>query len=160
MRQPPKQRIAMGAIKAWRLKALILLIIPVVITGIVMVLTFIFDFIPYLVSILLIVITVVDAIVSPFLIPKLRWRRWRYEILDEEIYVQHGVLVVSQTLIPMVRVQHVDTKQGPILKNYQLATLTITTAATTHEIPALPEKEAADLRDLISDLARVGQDDV
>ena len=42
----------------------------------------------------------------------------------------------------MVRVQHVDTEQGPILKKYDLATITISSAATTHTIPALITAEA------------------
>lgn len=119
-----------------------------------------FSFLSLWIPILITVLTIIDLILSPFVFPKIRWRRWRYEVLNEEIFIQHGVLIVTQTLIPMVHVQHVDTKQGPILSKYKLATLTITTAATTHEIPALRESEAAELRDLISELARVEQDDV
>lgn len=60
----------------------------------------------------------------------------------------------------MARVQHVDMKQGPILRKYRLATITITTAATKHEIPALDIEEADELRLSISRLARVAKDDV
>src|SRR5699024_360874 len=76
------------------------------------------------------------------------------------IYIQHGILVVSRILVPMIRVQHVDTKQGPILRKFNLASVTISTAATTHEIPALIEADASALRDRISTLARVDEDDV
>src|SRR5690625_4133684 len=93
-------------------------------------------------------------------LPKLLWRRWSYEIFDQEIYIQHGILIMSRTLVPMIRVQHVDTQQGPILKRFQLASVTISTAATTHEIPALSDEDASDLRDRISALARVDEDDV
>lgn len=160
MRQPPKQRIAKDAIKAWRLTALILLIIPIALTGASWYLMYTFNFLVFWIPIVLSIITLLDLIITPFFIPKWRWRRWRYEVVDEEIYIQHGILIVTQTLIPMIRIQHVDTKQGPILSKYKLATLTITTAATTHEIPALSENEATELRDLISELARVEQDDV
>jgi uncharacterized protein len=67
---------------------------------------------------------------------------------------------VKRTLVPMVRVQHVDTVQGPLLRKYGLATITISTAATTHEIPALDMFEADNLRSSISALARVAEDDV
>ncbi|TFB21347.1 hypothetical protein E3U55_08510 [Filobacillus milosensis] len=160
MRQPPKHRIAEEAIKAWRLTAFLFLFIPIAITIGAFILEHFVDFISIWIPIILIIVTIIDVIVTPFVIPKLRWRRWKYEILDQEIYIQHGILIVTQSVIPMARVQHVDTKQGLILSNYQLATLTITTAATTHEIPALREEEAANLRDLISELARVEQDDV
>ena len=63
--------------------------------------------------------------------------RWRYEVRESEIELQHGIFIVKRTLIPMVRVQHVDTSQGPILRKYDLAEITISTAATNHTIPAL-----------------------
>ena len=60
----------------------------------------------------------------------------------------------------MVRVQHVDTEQGPLLRKYNLATVTISTAATVHGIPALDIEEAEEMRHAISRLARVADEDV
>lgn len=60
----------------------------------------------------------------------------------------------------MVRVQHVDTKQGPLMSKFVLASVTISTAAGSHEIPALKEEIADELRDHISILARVVEEDV
>jgi membrane protein YdbS with pleckstrin-like domain len=93
-------------------------------------------------------------------IPALRWKRWRYEVRENEIELKRGIFVIKRTLVPMIRVQHVDTRQGPILKKYRLATVTISTAATVHEIPALDVEEAEELRFFISQLARVADDDV
>lgn len=95
-----------------------------------------------------------------YLFPKIRWNRWRYEVREAEIELQHGLFIVKRTLIPMVRVQHVDTTQGPLLRKYGLAVLTISTAATVHAIPAIPTEEADTLRRQISELARVAEDDV
>ena len=159
MRQSPNERIAEDAIKAWRILAILLAIIPLLLTITLFVLAYSFSF-SYWYGIGLLAITLVEVIITILIIPKLRWRRWRYQIYDQEIYIQHGILIVTRTLVPMIRVQHVDTKQGPILKKYRLASLTISTAATTHEIPALLEDEAYALRDQISELARVEQDDV
>ncbi|GGM19170.1 UPF0699 transmembrane protein YdbS [Paraliobacillus quinghaiensis] len=159
MRQSPNERIAEDAIKAWKLLAILMAIIPFLLTLTLFILAYIFTF-SYWYGIGLLAITLAEGIITIFIIPKLRWRRWRYQIYDQEIYIQHGILIVNRTLVPMIRVQHVDTKQGPILKKYGLASLTISTAATTHEIPALLEDEAYALRDQISELARVEQDDV
>lgn len=159
MREQPRNNIAEDAIKAWRITALIyvgvlwLLIIAGFIT------TFIFDF-PYIYSLISIGVGIIASIFFVYAIPKLRYRRWRYEIYDQEIYIQHGILIMTRTIIPMIRVQHVDTKQGPILNMYKLATVSISTAATTHEIPALYEADATSLRDRISNLAMVDEDDV
>lgn len=93
------------------------------------------------------------------IVPYIRWRHWRYAIDEHEIDLKRGILVITRTLIPIKRVQHVDTRQGPILRHYGLATVTISTAATTHEIPALSEEVADEARNRISNLARIAQDD-
>lgn len=159
MRKPPVNTIARDAMKAWKITASIYLAVLWLVVIAVAILTIIYDF-SYWFVITAGVISVVCTYFFVFLLPKLRWRRWRYEVFDQEIYIQHGILIVSRTLVPMIRVQHVDTKQGPILKKYDLASVTISTAATTHEIPALLEVDASALRDRISALARVDEDDV
>lgn len=95
-----------------------------------------------------------------YLLPKLRWNRWRYEVREQEIELQHGVIITRRTLIPMIRVQHVDTEQGPVLRKYGLAGIKISTAATVHEIPAVEMEEAEEMRKMISNLARVATEDV
>lgn len=105
-------------------------------------------------------IVVLSSIFLIYLFPKIRWDHWRYEVREHEIEIQHGLFVVKRTLIPMVRVQHVDTTQGPILKKYDLGNISISTAATVHTIPALVMDEADALRARISELARVAEDDV
>lgn len=159
MRQQPKYNIAKEAIKTWRITASIYMGVLwlFIITGII--LTFVFDF-SYIYSFISIGVGVIASFLFIYAIPKLRYRRWRYEIFEQEIYIQHGILIMTRTIIPMIRVQHVDTKQGPILKMYKLATVSISTAATTHEIPALYEADATRLRDRISNLAMVDEDDV
>ncbi|TFJ92066.1 PH domain-containing protein [Lentibacillus salicampi] len=159
MRQPPINRIAPDAIKAWKISAAIAEGMLWLITIALFVVAFIFEF-SYWFGAVAVLISGMTTLFFVFLLPKLRWRRWRYEVFEQEIYIQHGILIVSRTLVPMIRVQHVDTKQGPILKKYNLASVEISTAATTHEIPALLEEDASELRDRISALARVDEDDV
>lgn len=159
MREQPKNRIALEAIKVWRITAALYLLIFWIIIIVGSILSYIFS-LSYLYVLGGIIVGILFTFVFVYLIPKLRYRRWRYEIFEQEIYIQHGVLIVTRTIIPMIRVQHVDTKQGPILKHYQLATVSISTAATVHEIPALNEAEASLIRDRISVLARVDEDDV
>jgi uncharacterized protein len=87
-------------------------------------------------------------------VPKIRWERWRYQIEKHEIYLKFGIIVVRKVLIPVARIQNVDTRQGPIYRYFGLSSVTITTAATTHEIPALDDETADQVRDTISRLAR------
>jgi uncharacterized protein len=90
----------------------------------------------------------------------LSWKNWRYAVDAKEIDLKRGVLIKNRTLIPLSRVQHVDTRQGPLLRWYNLSSVTISTAATTHEIPALDEVIADRVRDQISKYARLAEEDV
>ncbi|MFO7800048.1 MAG: PH domain-containing protein, partial [Rhodohalobacter sp.] len=97
---------------------------------------------------------------SVAVLPYLSWKNWRYAVDAKEIDLKRGVLIKNRTLIPLSRVQHVDTRQGPLLRWYNLASVTISTAATTHEIPALDEVIADRVRDQISKYARLAEEDV
>src|SRR5699024_11763813 len=144
-------QIAKDAIKVWCIHALIfifILCIFIIMLGFGM---FLFSLPVYYIGIV-VILGLILFYVFVLLMPKLRYRRWRYEIFEQEIYIQHGILIVRRTIIPMIRVQHVDTEQGPILKKYDLATVSVSTAATVHEIPALYESDAENLRDRISTL--------
>ena len=91
-------------------------------------------------------------------VPELRWRRWRYEVRDEEIDLLHGTVRLTRTLVPMLRVQHVDTTRGPLDQLLGLATVVVHTAAGTTTIPALDEHDAGMLRDRIAALARTADE--
>ena len=87
-------------------------------------------------------------------VPELRWRRWRWEVREHEIDLQRGILVVRRTLIPMARVQHVETERGLIGQALGLSTVEIHTAAGSHAIPLLRDGDAGTIRARIAELAR------
>ena len=124
-----------------------------------MTLIILFDW-PIWISIVAIILFLLTAYIAILLVPHLRWKHWRYEVREQEIEIQRGIFVIKSTLVPMVRVQHVDTEQGPLLRKYNLATVTVSTAATVHVIPALDVEEAEEMRHAISRLARVAEEDV
>ncbi|MGB3634320.1 MAG: PH domain-containing protein [Rubrobacteraceae bacterium] len=87
-------------------------------------------------------------------LPPLRWRRWRYEIREEEVDLQRGIIWVSRTLVPLARIQHVDTQNGPLQRWFGLSTVIFYTAAGSNHIPELAAPVAAEVRDRISELTR------
>src|SRR4051794_12154773 len=91
-------------------------------------------------------------------VPELRWRRWRYEVRDEEIDLRHGTVTITRTLVPMLRVQHVDTTRGLLDQALGLATVVVHTAAGPATVPALDERDAEHLRDRIAELARTADE--
>ena len=159
MYSEPKKRISRKALNVWRISGVIKSVIGWSITALAIFLLHIFDG-PFWISIILIALGVIFPCLHIFVFPVLRWRHWRYDVREEELELQEGIFIVCRTLVPMVRVQHVDTVQGPILRKYKLASVIVHTAATAHEIPALKETEAEDLRFFISKLARVAEEDV
>ena len=89
-----------------------------------------------------------------FVLPPLLWRRWRYEIRPLEVDLQRGLVRVTRTLVPMARVQHVDTRRGPLQRRLGLSTVVFYTAAGPNEIPQLASGTAAEVRDRIAELTR------
>ncbi|WP_331456975.1 PH domain-containing protein [Bacillus sp. FJAT-27231] len=113
---------------------------------------------PLWIFLILIAAGIAEVLTVVVILPNMRWKRWRYEVREQEIELQRGVFIVRRTLIPMTRVQHVDTKQGPLLRKYGLGAIQISTAATIHEIPAVEIEEAEEMRKVIAALARVTED--
>jgi membrane protein YdbS with pleckstrin-like domain len=87
-------------------------------------------------------------------VPGLRWSRWRYEIRPDEVDLQRGIFWISRTLVPLARIQHVDTRQGPLQRRFGLSTVVFHTAAGPNQIPELSTPVAAEARDRIAELTK------
>jgi len=138
----PAQRLALAARWAWRASWLGAAVVATVVAIAVS-----------LAGALVAAIAVV-LLACAVIVPELRYRRWRWEVREHEIDLQRGVLIMRRTLIPMERVQHVETERGVIGQALHLATVKVHTAAGGHEIPLLAEYDAGRLRARIAELAR------
>jgi membrane protein YdbS with pleckstrin-like domain len=103
---------------------------------------------------------IVAMIVFLAVLPPIRYVRWRYEVGENHLEIAKGIIWRKRYMIPFVRVQSTDTKQGPILRAFGLASVTAATAAGEHSIPGLQIDEADCLRDRIAEQARLAQEDV
>ena len=90
--------------------------------------------------------------------PSIRYNQWRFEIRDDEVDMLHGIVVKTRQIVPMSRIQHVDTTSGPIQRRYNLASVVFYTAAGSMMIPELSNARAASVRDQIAALAKVHDD--
>jgi len=87
--------------------------------------------------------------------PGLQYRHWAFRIRRDDIYVRHGVLWRTTSIVPHTRVQHVDTERGPVERWLGLARLIVYTAGVHGArtvIPGLDAEEAELLRDHLADL--------
>ena len=103
---------------------------------------------------------VVCLIVWLVVLPPIRYARWRYEVSEDYLDIAKGIIWRKRYTIPFIRVQNTDTRQGPILRAFGLASVTVSTAAREHEIPGLRFEAAAQLRDRAAELARLAREDV
>lgn len=90
-----------------------------------------------------------------FLIIRVPLRRHHargFQLGDDRLRVVRGLLFRSDTVVPFGRVQHIDVKQGPLERFYNLATLTLHTAgshnASVH-LPGILNQDALAMREII-----------
>ena len=108
----------------------------------------------------IVVVYVVCLVVWLVVLPPIRFVRWRYELSSDYLDIARGIVWRKRFIIPFIRVQNTDTRQGPILRAFGLASVTVATAAGEHEIPGLGSDVAEQLRDRAAELARLAQEDV
>ncbi|KAF1304442.1 PH domain-containing protein [Candidatus Enterococcus willemsii] len=90
-------------------------------------------------------VVLVATISSWWLLPY-RYLYYRYELTNDEMLFQKGYFFRSTTIVPIVRIQHIETEQGPFLRKENLMEIVVHTAATTHRIAGLDIEEAQQLR--------------
>jgi membrane protein YdbS with pleckstrin-like domain len=84
--------------------------------------------------------------------PALSHANYGYAIRNEDLLIARGVLIKTIVAIPTSRIQHVDTRQGPLEQWMGLARLQIHTASGVGGdgvIPGLDLAIAESLRDLL-----------
>ena len=81
-----------------------------------------------------------------------RYRVWRFALEDDAVVLERGVLTRVTSVVPFVRVQHVDTQRGPIERLAGLSSVVVYTAGSRGAdvtIPGLtPERADAIRQDL------------
>ena len=78
------------------------------------------------------------------LVPARRYRRWGYAFGGDRLRVVRGFLFHHDTVVPLGRIQHIDVHQGPLMRTWGLAQLTIHTAGTHGSSVSLPGLRLAD----------------
>jgi membrane protein YdbS with pleckstrin-like domain len=89
--------------------------------------------------------------------PQRIYQRLRYGLTAKLLRVVRGWLFHTDTIVPFVRVQHLDVKRGPLDKMFGTATLVVHTAGTHNSIvtvPGLSPDRAAEIRDVIREHVR------
>ncbi len=164
MRQLPTQRLNPKVKSVWRINDLIWIVLLYVACGL-----------PFIIVaasapeegwwatpiiIVATIVLVVLIMLFEIILPPIRYSRWRYEVTPEYLDIAKGIIWRKRYIVPFIRVQNTDTRQGPILRAFGLSSVTVSTAAGSHEIPGLVNEEASQLRDRAAEFARLAREDV
>ncbi|ATW87676.1 hypothetical protein halTADL_0880 [Halohasta litchfieldiae] len=97
--------------------------------------------IPVGVAVVLVIAGVLHAIV--------RYRNWAYVVGEDAIYLERGVFTEVRTEVPLVRIQHVDSRRSAFERLVGLASTVVYTAGSRGAdvtIPGLTPDDADGLR--------------
>ena len=87
----------------------------------------------------------------------LLYRSWEYQVREDALYLERGVITHVKTVAPFVRVQHIDTSRDPVDRLLGLSSLVVYTAGSRGAdvtVPGLSGEEASDLQDRLKELAK------
>ena len=97
------------------------------------------------------------ALIAVTFAPKRIYDRLRYGLAGGQLRLLRGWLFHTDTIVPLVRVQHLDVTRGPLDKLFGTASLIVHTAGTHNSVvtvPGLAPERAAEMRDVIRDQVR------
>ncbi|HEU0165647.1 MAG TPA: PH domain-containing protein, partial [Thermomicrobiales bacterium] len=143
---PPREHLDPKARTIWFINNLIATIVITAVVTAAMVGAHMWFDAALLWTILVPVVVALILLTIAWLDPLVRYRIWRFEIHEDEVDLQHGFFTRTRQLVPMSRIQHVDTRQGPLDRRYRLASVIFYTAAGAISIPALSVGRAAEVR--------------
>ncbi len=147
------KKISPKAIRLWRIKAGIYALIFLIATVAVFILSVtVLDFLPWYVPGIFLLVTLYIVIMDIWLVPKLKFRYFRYGILDDEIHVHEGIFIKRQKTVPIFRIQNIDTTVGPLMRRMGLKGISLRTPAERVYIPELRDQDADELRSRIRDI--------
>lgn len=84
------------------------------------------------------------------------YRRWRFDLEADALYLVRGVVTHVETAVPYVRVQHVDTQRTPLDRLLGISRVVVYTAGSRGAdvtIPGLTVDRARALRNELRELA-------
>ncbi len=77
-----------------------------------------------------------------FIYPAIEYRQWGYNITDDRVEIRHGIFFIKNTIIPIVRIQHITVSQGPIIRKLGISVINIHTASGQFSIEGISNAEA------------------
>ena len=88
-------------------------------------------------------------LVGIFIIPKLKYYWYGYILDKDKFAIRKGFLFIKTTVIPIVRIQHVETINGPIIRKFKLNKIRFSTASGTFDLEGLSNEDANNINEYL-----------
>jgi membrane protein YdbS with pleckstrin-like domain len=150
-RPEPSNRLPIATRTMWWGESAAIAAVP---TIVVLILAANVDWLPMGVALLV----AAGAVAWAAVVPLVGYRRWRWELHEEELDLLHGAWRVVRTIVPITRIQHVSVERTGWTDVFGLVRLHVHTAAGKTTIPGLERAGADQLRDRILALLRTPDD--
>lgn len=137
-----ERELAPAVVTSWRISAALGWLLPAAVT---IGLGFVFgDSWGWLVLVAISVLVLFSVVVYP----RMRYRRWRWQLTDLAIELRYGVLVRIQETVPYFRIQQIDIAAGPVDRLLELASLQVTSASASGSasLPGIAAEDAPRVR--------------
>ena len=93
-----------------------------------------------------IIIAFIVIIIGGMIRPIYKYKIFRYKLENQEITIRNGLWFINIVKIPLFRIQNVDTHEGILMRKYNLASLTLSTAGGNTEIKLIDKNKANTLK--------------
>lgn len=80
---------------------------------------------------------VLALLLNMIIYPQIEYVQWTYHIDDDRIEIKKGIIWKKHSIIPVERIQHVETANGLLQRIWGLSTVRIYTAGGIHRIENL-----------------------
>lgn len=91
----------------------------------------------------------------------LAYRAWGFEVRDDHLYIQHGVFTKVKSMVPFVRIQHVDTQRNFLERILGLSRVVVYTAGSRGsdvKVKGLLPDDASVMQEKLRDVAIESED--
>lgn len=130
------------AITSWRIGRGIRFVIWIAVCGIISLLAPYEELYGKIIEIAILLI-LLYKLIGLIVYPMIEYRQWGYYIAEDKVDIRHGIFFVTNTVIPVIRIQHITVKQGPINRQLGLYDVEISLASGSFSIECL-SKDVAD----------------
>jgi membrane protein YdbS with pleckstrin-like domain len=153
----PQNKLSKAIIKATIIGELIEDMVIYAVLGTLFYLAYLFTWKSWITWILIAItaISVLATIWSIAIRPFLLYKNTRYQIDEAFLQLKSGAFIEKHELVPMTKIQSVETNQGPVMRKYNLCSVSVETTGTSHAINGLPKEIAIELRNQIARYAKL-----